>query len=282
VIQTTRNYKLQNDTHSWDRWLTPLAWLVAAALIGWAFALLFAFIGDREVAKLPSWKPTALPIELSPRQTPAPSNSSPSNNAPWQFVGIADGRVYVRSGNQPMSFAAGDTLPNGDLLRRVEKDAIVVASGDKESRITLFKLPASEVVKTAPESTTAAARTGCRLSVQDRTQATWIEPAVATALSKEQNVFTRIFVPIVGGGTGGFIGGAPGGVRATATGGTTAMFGIQDGDTLLRADGKSLTSGMAVINEVISRLQRGESVVVEGERAGVPKRWVFAPTSCRA
>jgi hypothetical protein len=285
VNQTTRNYKLQGSAEGVERWAAPLVWLLVAALVGWALALLLGLLGDREAAKLPKWKPAPLPTELTPRQAVVPSNNAPTSNAPWQFVGIADDRVYVRSGNQPMSFAAGEKLPNGDVLKRVEKDAIVVASGDKESRIALFKLATADAAKASASeiaSATSATNSSCRLSAQDRAQATWIESSVATALSKEQTVFSRIFVPLVGAGEGPMIGGIAGGVRATATGGTTAMFGIQDGDTLLRADGKSLTSGMAVINDVIARLQRGESVVVEGERAGAPKRWVFAPTTCRA
>jgi hypothetical protein len=162
-------------------------------------------------------------------------------------------------------------------LRRVERDAIVVASGDKESRITLYKIP-GDATKAAtnsaasPAATAAVATTGCRLNAQDRASATWIEPAVAAALAVEAKTFARIFVPLVGAGEG---------VRAQATGGTTAMFGIQDGDTLLRADGKGVMSGASVATDIIGRVQRGEAVVVEGERAGAARRWVFAPVSCR-
>jgi hypothetical protein len=278
VIQTTRNYSLQGR---YERWATALAWLATAALLGWALAIALGIIGDRYVRALPPIKLAAIDPPPKSITVKTVDESSSRRNATWQFVGIADDRVYVRSGNQPMSFAAGERLPNGDLLRRVEKDAIVIASGETESRIALYKLLPAEAAKAASSTNPPIANSACRLSAQDRSVATWIDAAVAAALSKEQATFARIFVPMIGAGEGGLIGGSPGGVRATGTGGTTAMFGIQDGDTLLRADGASLTSGLAVINSVIARVQRGESVVVEGERNGAPKRWVFAPTSCR-
>jgi hypothetical protein len=245
-------------------------------LAGWAAALAIGIFAQRSSDQLTPWTPPPIARELTPRQAAAPAANQTASGAPWQFLGIAEDRVYVRSGNKPMSFAAGETLPNGDLLRSVERDAIVVVSGGKESRVTLYKLPA-ETAKTAATSSVSNAApsvavTACRLSAQDRANATWIEPAVAAALAVETKTLARIFVPLVGAGEG---------VRAQATGGTTAMFGIQDGDTLLRADGKGLTSGLSVASDVIARLQRGESVVVEGERAGAARRWVFAPTSCR-
>jgi hypothetical protein len=291
MIQTTRNYKSRGVSEMLEAWGTPLAWLAAAGLLGWVIALLLGVMGDREAAKLAPWKPAAPFSDLAPRQAAASTAVNSASSAPWQFVGIADDRVYVRSGNQPMSFAAGEKLPNGDLLRRVEKDAIVVASGDTESRIALYKFANAESAKSslpasAANAANAAAATStngvCRLSATDKAQATWIEPAVAAALGKEQATFARIFVPLIGTGEGAMIGGTAGGVRAQATGGTTAMFGIQDGDTLLRADGKSITSGMSVINDVIARVQRGEAVVVDGERGGATRRWVFAPVACRS
>jgi hypothetical protein len=50
---------------------------------------------------------------------------------------------------------------------------------------------------------------------------------------------------------------------------------------LLRADGQPLRSGEAVATDIIGKVQRGEAVVVEGERAGAARRWVFAPAKCR-
>ena len=76
--------------------------------------------------------------------------------------------------------------------------------------------------------------------------------------------------------------GGAGGVRAKGTGGTTAMFAILDGDVLLRADGVPIKSSDAIITEVLARVERGNSVVVEGERNGSPRRWVYAPTACAA
>jgi hypothetical protein len=289
MIQESHNYRSQSLARSVEAWGTPLIWLVAAALLGWAMALLLGVIGDREVAKLPAWKPAPLAMDLKPRQPVATAAATSASNAPWQLVGIADDRVYVRSNNKPASFAEGETLPNGDVIKKIEKDAIVVSSGGKEARIALFKALTNDATNAANATAGAAGAAGaagslasCRLSAQDRANATFVEPAVAAALTKETATFNRIFVPLVGAGEGAFVGGSAAGVRATATGGTTSMFGIQDGDTLLRADGKALASGMAVLNEIIARIQRGEAVVVEGERNGSPKRWVFAAVSCRS
>ncbi|MGL4233423.1 MAG: hypothetical protein ACRCWJ_18805, partial [Casimicrobium sp.] len=158
--------------------------------------------------------------------------------------------------------------------------AIVVSSGGKESRVALFKSPANDASKNASATNAAGASTGavtnCRLSTQDRANATFIEPAVAAALVKETATFNRIFAPMVATTQGG------GGVRAAGTGGITSAFGIQDGDALLRAEGRTITSGQFVLNEIIGRVQRGEAVVVEGERGGAPRRWVFAASSCRS
>jgi hypothetical protein len=275
VIQTTRNYKSRPHGKTLEPWATAALWLFVAAFAGWAAALAIGIFSQRNGDQLTPWTPPPIARELTPRQAVTTAASQTSSGAPWQFLGIAEDRVYVRSGNKPMSFAAGETLPNGDVLRSVERDAIIVISGGKESRIALYKLPIE------PAKTTAAANgapmsanpaTACRLSAQDRANAIWIEPAVAAALAVETKTLARIFVPLVGAGEG---------VRAQATGGTTAMFGIQDDDTLLRADGRGITSGLSVASDVIARLQRGESVVVEGERAGAARRWVFAPTTCR-
>jgi hypothetical protein len=278
VIQTSRNYKSRTVAQTLEPWLARTLWLGAAALVGWALALFVGLLADRNTDALTPWSPAPIVRTLQPRQAPAPVVALTSNNAPWQFVGILDDRVYVRSGNKPQSFAEGETLPNGDVLRKIEKDAIVILSAGNESRIALYKLTGEAAKAAAAASATAANASpvsgamACRLSAVDRASATWIEPAVASALAAESKTFARIFVPLLGAGEG---------VRAQATGGTTAMFGIQDGDTLLRADGKGINSGLSVATDVIGRVQRGESVVVEGERAGVARRWVFAPSSCR-
>ncbi len=280
VIQTSRNYKSRTVAQTLEPWLAVGLWLVAAALAGWALALVVGIFADRNTRALTPWSPAPIARTLQPQQAVKPNTTVTFNNAPWQFVGILDDRVYVRSGNKPQSFAEGETLPNGDVLRKIEKDAIVISSAGKESRVALYKLvgDAAKAASAATASATGAnvsppsGAAACRLSAADRAAATWIEPAVATALAAESKTFARIFVPLVGAGEG---------VRAQATGGTTAMFGIQDGDTLLRADGKGITSGLSVVSDVIGRVQRGESVVVEGERAGAARRWVFAPSSCR-
>jgi hypothetical protein len=260
-----------------EPWLTGVLWLAAAALSGWALALFVGVLGQRNANVLTPWSPAPILRTLQPRQAVAPTVAVSSNNAPWQFVGILDDRVYVRSGNKPQSFAEGETLPNGDVLRKIEKDAIVILSAGTESRVALYKLTAdaakiAAVSAPGANTSTLMGAVACRLSAADRAAATWIEPAVATALATETKTFARIFVPLVGAGEG---------VRAQATGGTTAMFGIQDGDTLLRADGKGISSGLSVATDVIARVQRGESVVVEGTRGGAARRWVFAPSSCR-
>ena len=59
------------------------------------------------------------------------------------------------------------------------------------------------------------------------------------------------------------------------------MFAILDGDVLLRADGVPIKSSDAIISDVLARVERGSSVVVEGERNGTPRRWVYAPAGCR-
>jgi type II secretory pathway component PulC len=280
MVRESINYRLQALARGTERWGAPLAWLVAAALTGWAIALLLGVLGDREASKLPAWKPAPLAMDLKPRQPAATATPTTANNAPWQLVGIADDRVYVRSNNKPASFAEGETLPNGDVIKKIERDAIVVSSGGKETRVALYKTPAIDAAKTASGAAASNAAAGavasCRLSAQDRANATFIESAVAAALTKETATFNRIFVPIVAAAEGG------GGVRASGTGGTTSAFGIQDGDALLRAEGRTITSGQFVLSEIIGRVQRGDAVVVEGERSGAPRRWVFAPSSCRA
>ena len=59
-------------------------------------------------------------------------------------------------------------------------------------------------------------------------------------------------------------------------------FAIPDGDVLLRADGVPIKSSDAIISDVLARVERGSSVVVEGERNGSPRRWVYAPAACAA
>ena len=60
------------------------------------------------------------------------------------------------------------------------------------------------------------------------------------------------------------------------------MFAIADGDVLMRADGNLIRSSDAIVSELLARLERGASVVVEGESKGAPRRWVYAPSACAA
>lgn len=279
MTQGQPNYKAANSAKMSERWGAPLAWLVVAALFGWAVALVLGVFGDRQAAKLPAWTPPPLAMELKPQQSAPSAAPSAGGSAPWQLVGIADDRVYVRSDGKPASFAEGDTLPNGDVIKKIERDALIVSSKGRDARIALYKTlndaRSAQGGPAAASNATTAGAASCRLSGQDRAIATFIESAVAAALMKEAAAFNRIFSPIVAVSESG------GGVRAAGTGGTTAAFGIQDGDALFKAEGRAITSGQSVLNEVMARIQRGEAVVVEGERNGAPRRWVFAPTSCR-
>lgn len=278
--QSIRNYKAAPSTQTFERWATPFVWLLVAALIGWAISLALGWFGDREVAKLPAWTPPPIVMDLKPRQSVSTTASANVISAPWLLVGIADDRIYVRSEGKPASFAEGETLPNGDVVKKIERDSVIVANKSGESRVALYKdAKVAAADGSQPSAGSIAGTTknapGCRLSAQDRVSATFIEAAVAAALMKETSAFNRMFAPLVA------VGG-DGGVRATGTGGITAAFGIQDGDTLFRAEGRAITSGQSVLNEVMARIQRGESVVVEGERGGAQRRWVFAPSSCRS
>ena len=107
----------------------------------------------------------------------------------------------------------------------------------------------------------------------DRAVAVFIDDSVIKALLAERATFGRMFDPQSAAGTGG-------GIRARGTGGTTALFAIEDGDVLLRADGVPLKTGDAIVTEILARLGRGSSVLVEGERKGAVRRWVYAPKGC--
>lgn len=262
--RATHNYRL-------EQLATALAAVSAAALCGWAIALALGLWGDAQMAKLPPWKPFAL---ANPKIDVVPVVSAPSvvNS---RLVGVAGDRAYfvTTSGAVARSFslAAGDALPSGEKLLRVERDAVLLLAAGQESRVTVFGIrtdPAKKTVVTAAPA--AVAGSGCRLTGSDRSAAIFIEPKLAKALTAERATFARMFT----------IEGSAPGIRAKGTGGTTAMFAIVDGDLLLRADGVPLKSSDAVITEVLARVERGNSVVLEGERNGAPRRWVYAPTSC--
>lgn len=264
--------------------LAPMAsialWLLAAALLGWAVALALGIWGQDALRSQAPWKPFAIDTAISQRAA-APVSAAPSSTGALQLFGIADERAYFKSGTKTLSVAEGDALPGGEKVKRIGKDAVVIVSASGGERtMALFKpltqKGTSAATVSAPSVMGGAASTptlSCRLSATDRAAAIWIDPAVATALVGESKALARMFAVIDP---------ARGGLRAQATGGTTALFSIADGDVLLRADGQPLRSGEAVAAEIIAKVQRGEAVIVEGERAGAARRWVFAPAKCRA
>jgi hypothetical protein len=265
------NYRA-HSARSFETLAAALLWIVAAALAGWAVAIALGMWGDHALAKQAPWKPFVVDAVTTPKVAKALPTSAAQPSAALQLFGIADDRAYFKSGATILSVAEGDALPNGAKVKEITRDrvAITAASGS-ETTIALFKLPA---VASAAKGAAAliAGDAGCRLSAADRAMATWIEPGVASALSGEGKAFARMF---------NVIDPVRGGLRAQATGGTTAMFAIVDGDVLLRADGQALKSGEAIAADIIARLQRGNAVVVDGERSGAPRRWVFAPAKCR-
>lgn len=260
------NYRLEQAA-------TAMAALTAAALVGWAIALLLGLWGDAQLAKLPPWKPFA----LLPPKIDAVTASSPVVAGSSRLVGVAGGRAYFMTGSgtasRSLSLAAGDALPSGEKIVRVERDAVVMQAGGQESRVTVFGIRADPVKKTPLAGAGSPVAPNCRLTGADRSAAIFIDPNMAKALSTERATFARMFDPQPG------LGGA-GGIRAKGTGGTTAMFAILDGDVLLRADGAPIRSSDAIITDVLARVERGSSVVVEGERGGAPRRWVYAPAGC--
>jgi hypothetical protein len=271
------NYKARSGAamgQTIERIATPLAWVLAAALIGWAIAIALGIWGDRALAKQAPWRPFAIDVVTSPRIAATTNAPSAQPTGALQLFGIADERAYFKSGAKSLSVAEGDTLPSGEKVRRITRDTVVLLAASGETTIALFKPQAVKgaVAAANPAAVATNAAQGCRLNAADRAAATWIEPSVATALAGESKAFARMF---------NVIDPVRGGLRAQATGGTTAMFAIADGDVLLRADGQALRAGEAIATEIIGKVQRGDAVVVEGERAGAARRWVFAPVSCR-
>ncbi len=262
---------------------TVAVWIVAAALLGWAIALWLGMWGQAALSKQPPWQPFAIDDSTAPR-TAAITSAAPAASGALIFVGIADERAYLKSGARTLSVAEGDVMPGGEKVKRITRDSILLTTAaGGESTLSLYKayvpkaVGASKLAASNPAVTPATTPgvdtlAACRLSAADRSAATWIEPAVANALVGETKAFARMFVVVDA---------TRGGLRAQATGGTTAMFAILDGDVLLRVDGQPLRSGEAVATDIIAKVQRGDAVVVEGERAGAARRWVFAPTKCR-
>jgi hypothetical protein len=264
VKQTaTHDYRLQQAA-------TALAAVTAAGLFGWAIALALGLWGDAQMAKLPPWRPFALQ-ELS---LGSAVTASPVAVTTARLVGVAGSRAYFMTGSgaasRSLSLAAGDALPSGEKIVRVERDAVVVAAAGQESRLPVFAVRADPVKKVPLTVAGAVTAANCRLTGADRSAAIFMEPNMVKALTSERATFARMFEA----------GGSAGGIRAKGTGGTTAMFAILDGDVLLRTDGVPIKSSDAIISEVLARVERGNSVVVEGERNGAPRRWVYAPAAC--
>ena len=238
----------------------------AAALLGWALAMLVGLWAESRGYRLTEWAP----FTLEPAKVDGVAASSLPTAGPMRLVGVAGRRAFFAmnggTGAQTQRVTAvseGDSLPSGEQLLRVERDGVVLLSAAGETKVEL-----------RPARPAAPTKSGgakpCRLATSDRAVAIFLDPAVAKALSVERATFARMFEAVE----------AAGGLRAKGTGGTTAMFAIQDGDILLRADGAPLRSGEAVVTEIISRVEAGGSVVVEGTRAGAPRRWVYAAKGC--
>jgi hypothetical protein len=265
VKQTaTVNYRLEQVA-------TALAAALAAGLSGWALALALGLWGDAASTKLPPWKPFALRVTDFDGAVAA---SAPVASGNARLAGVAGDRAYFMVGGaaggpgaRSLSLAAGDSLPSGERIVRVERDAVVVASAGAESRLTVFG------VRADAQKNLTAPLVACRLSSAERASAIFLEPAMVKALQAERATFARMFDPLPGPGAG---------IRARGTGGTTAMFAIEDGDVLLRADGAPLRSSEAITGEILARVERGGSVLVEGERRGTPRRWIYAPAGCAA
>ncbi len=255
----TLNYRLEQATKL-------LAAACAAALVGWALALFVGLWADSHGQRLTDWTPFA----LSPVNIEGASAVAPAVVGTARLVGVAGRQAFFSvagaagSAQRFVAVNEGDALPSGERLVRVERDAVVLSAAGSETRVELR--PAKAPV---PQAKVTAA-TQCRLAASDRAAAIVLDPAVVKALTAERATFTRMFEPA----------GATGGIRARGTGGTTAMFAIQDGDVLLRADGAPLRAGEAIVTEILSRLEAGGSVLVDGTRAGAPRRWVYAAKSC--
>ena len=244
-----------------------LAATIAAGLFGWACALAVGLWGDAQTAKLPAWRPFAL---QAPSLDGAAATAQPVTVGAMKLAGVAGDRAYFVGVNSAatrgLSLSVGESLPSGEKIVRIERDAVVLASGGAETRVTVL-IPRVDPTKKVALPVAAA----CRLTGGDRASAIFMADSMVKALMTERATFARMFEPLPG---------AAGGIRAKGTGGTTAMFAIADGDVLLRADGNLIRSSDAIVSELLTRLAGGASVVVEGESKGAPRRWVYAPAAC--
>lgn len=261
-LGTPSNYRLEQVA-------TALAATVSAALFGWACALAVGLWGDAQTARLPPWQPFAL---QAPTLDGAVSSVKSVTVGAMKLAGVAGNRAYfVGAGNvatRGLSLAVGESLPSGEKIVRIDRDAVVLAADGTENRVTVL-VPRVDLSKKLVVPVSAA----CRLSGGDRASAIFMADSMVKALLSEKATFARMFEPLPG---------SAGGIRAKGTGGTTAMFAIADGDVLMRADGNLIRSSDAIVSELLARLSVGASVVVEGESKGAPRRWVYAPSACAA
>ena len=249
---------------------------VAAALFGWACALAAGLWGDVQTAKLPPWRPFPLSAATIDDGASSASSAPTLTVGAMKLAGVAGDRAYfvgaANAATRGLSLAVGQSLPSGEKIVRIDRDAVVLASGGTESRLAVM-LPRVDSTKKAAQPGAAAlpAAAACRLSVGDRASAIFMADSMVKALMAEKALFARMFEPLPG---------LSGGIRAKGTGGTTAMFAIADGDVLMRADGSPIRSSDAIVADLLTRLSAGASVVVEGESKGAPRRWVYAPAGC--
>ena len=237
---TTSNYRLEQVA-------TALATTVSAGLFGWACALALGLWGDTQTAKLPVWRPFAL---QPPSLDGATTNAQAVTVGAMKLAGVAGDRAYfVGASNvatRGLSLSVGDSLPSGEKIVRIDRDAVVLASGGSENRVTVL-VPRVDPTKKLALPVAVA----CRLSGGDRASAIFMADSMVKALMAEKATFARMFEPLPG---------TSGGIRAKGTGGTTAMFAIADGDVLMRADGNLIRSSDAIVSELLARLAVGAPV----------------------
>ena len=129
---TTANYRLEQVA-------TALAATVAAALFGWACALAVGLWSDSQSAKLPAWRPFALRAPSLNGAVPAAQAVSVGT---MKLAGVAGDRAYFvgasNAATRGLSLAVGESLPSGEKIVRIDRDAVVLASGGAETRVTVL------------------------------------------------------------------------------------------------------------------------------------------------
>lgn len=256
---------LATNYYRWESLATGMLMGLGAAFFGWALALALSLWADGKAASAGLWMPFAL---LAPDIGAAPTGDN-SAVGRSRLVGVAGERAYFVDGMgtvaRTLSLQVGDVLPTGEKIQRIERDGVTMTGGAGEVRLSVLP-PRSLPVPKLGDGVVA-----CRLSATERAAAIFIEPSVLKALSAEKATFARMFEVLPN---------ANGGIRVKGTGGTTAMFAIEDGDVWMRVDGAPLRSPEAIVTDVLARVGQGASVAVDGERKGAARRWVYAPTGC--